>query len=141
MKGWNTKHLRSGGWYLDLLMTQVLEEEKELYEYCKHEEENSTKGAPRRKVDVDVVEEIWRALKNILVNLILITNKGNRQLKPHPYAQRNASNFIAFVIANETQSDYLVTWRILQAQMERSCKEPKHNEEVTLKQTQGISKK
>lgn len=58
MKGWNTKHLRSGGWYLDLLMTQVLEEEKELYEYCKHEEDNSTKGTPRRKVDVDVVEEI-----------------------------------------------------------------------------------
>lgn len=141
MKGWSTKHLWLGGWYLDLLVTQVLEEEKELYESCKYEEENSTKGTPRRKVDVDVVEEIWRALKNILVNLILITNKGKRQLKPHPYAQRNASNFITFVIANKTQPDYLVAWRILQAQMERSCKLPKHNEELTLKQTQGISKK
>ncbi len=93
MKAWSTKHLQLGGWYLDLLIAQVLEKEKELYESCKHKEENSAEGMPSRKLDA--MEEISRASKRILVNLILTANKGKKQLKPtHMHNRVHRTSFI-----------------------------------------------
>jgi hypothetical protein len=105
LKAWSTKHLQLGGWYLDLLIAQVLEEEKELYESCKHEEENSVEGMPSR--ELDAMEKISRASKSILVNLVLTANKGKKQLKPHPYAQESASNFIHLALRMEPNQTIL----------------------------------
>lgn len=118
--------MRSSGWYIDLPVGKISEEERELYNDCTCTEENRSQSSTApADVDRDVVEDITTKQRSLRNNPMLTANKGKKRSNVQ---QRTTSKYFRFEngnVANVAENVLAVAWTILDVECSNLCRRVK----------------